>query len=291
MILAAALLFASPAAWGASDSAVEQLDWDARITDVDGDVKVYLTGDDENAIEAKKDMPLSKGDRIVTGKDGRLELAFAAENALELGSGSVLTLIGIRKADTILGLDAGRFVAQVKKLLKRRYRIRTPTSVTAVRGTQFAVEIVGEDEDMKTIVGVFDEGQLSVMISDDESKEERFLEANEEAEFVHGQPPGPVRRLDFLERRRDRLKRVISRRDKRRKRFKKYAKQNRKKLRSKMRKRRDKVRKNRKQRRNRIQQKGQDMKQRIRDKMRRRGGKGAPGKKRGGPRGGGDRRP
>ncbi|MFH2204118.1 MAG: FecR family protein [Elusimicrobiota bacterium] len=256
----------------------ESPDWDARLTEVEGDVKVYLAGsDDEEGIEAEPGMPLSKGDRVKTGDNGRAEIAMAEDNALQLGSRSVLRFMGLRKQDTFLGLDFGHLVAKAKLLVRRRYRVRTPTSVTAVRGTEFGIEVVDDGEATpKTVIGVFDEGQVAVSGLDEAGGEERVLGAGEEMDVLLGGAPGEPRKLTFLKRREEHLRQLLARRDQRREQFKKYRRQNRERMRRKLEKKRDKIRQKRQDMREDIDKERRGMKgrgsQRLEDMRRKRDG-------------------
>lgn len=232
-----------------TNAAAREITWDARITKVKGGATVTLAGsDEEEAIKAKKDMPLSAGDVVRTGKKGRAEIAIKDDSLLELGPNSTFRVQSLKKDDTLFTLDVGYLVAKIKLMIRRRFVIKTPNSSAAVRGTEFGIEVV-EDEDgegSKTIVGVFDEGELVVTSLDDESGEERFITAKEEAEFISGEVPGEVHSMEFLERHSGRMKSVRGRRKALRRQFKKYSRASRARIRRTMNKARDRIRGKRK---------------------------------------------
>jgi hypothetical protein len=244
--------------------------WDARIVEVKGDVRVVLAKSSvDEAIKASKDMPLSAGDRVLTGKSSLAHVAISAESSLELGADSTLTVGSLRQKRSIFNLDIGYLVAKLKHIASRRFEVRTPNSVTAVRGTELGVEIIPGAEP-KTVVGVFDEGQLAVSSLDGTG--ESLLNANEETDVISDQAPSPPRRLAFFLRREARLKSLRSRRAWLRKKFKKYSKANRDRIRKKMQSRRDKVRTKLQKKKKSIKKRGsrrrQELKQR-RDRIKR----------------------
>ncbi|TPW19093.1 MAG: hypothetical protein FD126_3028, partial [Elusimicrobia bacterium] len=136
-------------------------DWSARITEVSGTVLIYVEGSEEG-LPAEAETPLEDGDRVETGEDGRAELALEAESLMELGPGSSFTVGSTHEADSWFSLSLGSLMAKVKSMAatrRKKFSIRTPTSVCAVRGTEFGVEV---GEDGETSVGVFDEGKVGV---------------------------------------------------------------------------------------------------------------------------------
>lgn len=229
----------------AAKPVVAEASWDARVTRVSGMVKVRMAGAAEGGeIDAKADMPLSPGDRVLTGRDGKAEIAFEGESAIELGSNSNLEIEDVAKNGTSLRMKAGYLVAKIKFMLNRRFRVRTPTSVSAVRGTEFAVEIADESSG-KTVVGVFGEGKIAVSQGEEESAGERLVTPNEELECAMAEPIGPVRKLDFLKKREEQAKQFRARIAVLRDQYKKYTRENREQMRGNMEKMRDQIRKNR----------------------------------------------
>jgi len=245
VLFAAVLAFSwAPGARAASPEDDAEPDWDARILSADGDVKVSLAGaGEEAAIPAKKDMPLNAGDKVVTGLKSRAELALGPDNLLELGPGASAAVESVKKAEGTMSLLKGCLVAKMKMMLNQRFWVRTPTAVAAVRGTEFAVEVVeGDGEaDARTVVGVFDEGKLGVTSLDDESATERLLSENMEADFRKGEPPGESRKLQFLKDRAARVKYFRGRMAEVRERFKRFSREERERIRGQMDERRQEI--------------------------------------------------
>lgn len=187
-------------------------DWNARVTEAAGTVLIHVDGA-EDGLPAEEGTPLEAGDRIETGADGRAELALEAESLMELGPGSSFTVGSTKEADSWFSLSLGSLMAKVKSLAdtrRKRFQIRTPTSVCAVRGTEFGVEV---GDDGETSVGVFDEGQVAVSAGGDGTGAETLLGAKQETTVAPGDRDVKVRRLERLERRRERMSHLRARRE------------------------------------------------------------------------------
>lgn len=204
-------------------------DWNARITEVSGTVLIYSQGSEEG-LPAEAQTPLEDGDRVETGDDGRAELALEADSVVELGAGTSFTVGSTQKADSWFSLDVGSLVAKLKSFQSRRaaLRVRTPTAVAAVRGTEFGVEV---GDDGETSVGVYDEGRVAVTAGGEDGGEETMLTAKQETTLAPGQREFKVRRLERLEHRRERMTRLRARRDELRKGWKDFTPEKRRELR------------------------------------------------------------
>ena len=124
--------------------------------------------------------------------------------ALTLDGGSLITvressdlkLEKTAKAESSFFLGAGSLLAKIQKLGERRLRVRTPTAVCAVRGTEFGVEVDGDDSH----VGVFDEGKVEVTGASGGVPE--LLISNQETSIAKGQAPKHAEQLKrFIARR------------------------------------------------------------------------------------------
>ncbi|MFA6029517.1 MAG: FecR domain-containing protein [Elusimicrobiota bacterium] len=180
--------------------------WDARLTKSEGEVVVYPAGAEESS-EPETDMPLDAGDRIETGADGRAEVALDSESLVEIGPKSVFTVESLDEKESWLSLKLGSLTAKLKKLAAgRSLRVRTPSAVAAVRGTEFAVDVPEEGE---TRVGVFDEGRVEV--SGEQGSTE--LSANQETQVLRGRAPGRPAALKRFKKLRARIVRLRERRE------------------------------------------------------------------------------
>lgn len=181
-----------------------QGDWDARLSAVSGEVRIFVSGGDAEGVAAEKDMPLDVGDRLLTGDGGSAEISFEGGSVMSLQENSDFTLEDIRKKDSTLSLAFGRLLAKIGALGGGGLRVRTPTAVAAVRGTEFGVEVPAENPD-ETTVGVFDEGKVEVqgLTSGGESL---LLIANQETQVVKGRAPATAYQLKRFMRQRERMR-------------------------------------------------------------------------------------
>lgn len=103
----------------------------------------------------RKDL-LKAGDKIIVPEGGNVVLEFSDKSQLLLGSGSEMELVKINKfsdsglADTIVKLKKGRTETKVKTK-NSRFRIKTPSANTAVRGTDFRVAVDDESPDLSRV--------------------------------------------------------------------------------------------------------------------------------------------
>ncbi|GAC43936.1 FecR domain-containing protein [Paenibacillus popilliae] len=96
-----------------------------------------------------KNMSINQGDRIVTGSKSHVELQLVGgdkEDELTIGEEANVAfteLDGEKGAKTKIGVWAGSVFAKVKSIIGAddRFELETPTTVMAVRGTQFAVRV------------------------------------------------------------------------------------------------------------------------------------------------------
>ena len=101
-------------------------------------------------IAAKPGLTLEQGDVVVTGKTGRVGIAFLDNTRMALGPNSKITLSEFsydraRQTGTFvtsvnrgsLGVVSGN----IAKSKRDAMRVRTPTSMLGVRGTKFVVEV------------------------------------------------------------------------------------------------------------------------------------------------------
>lgn len=115
--------------------------------------------------------PVGEGAQLRTGASGRVRLRCADGSSLVVGDRSLLTLtklhLGAEGArggaygarDVSLLLERGLLGQKVAPSAEGKWEVRTPSAVTAVRGTEFLVE-VGENE--QTSVHV-QSGQVAVL--------------------------------------------------------------------------------------------------------------------------------
>jgi hypothetical protein len=114
-----------------------------------GDVQLERSGQRMPVIVG---MPVRQADTLLTGADGSVGVTFADNSLLSAGPGSALTIDRFAFDSTT---HAGRFDTSLRrgtlavisgKLVKQSpeaMRVRTPSSILGVRGTEFVVRVGG----------------------------------------------------------------------------------------------------------------------------------------------------
>ena len=101
---------------------------------------------------------ISEGDRIRTGKNGRIELVFKDRRYLRLARASEIRILENGENPKVRALDVslarGTLWASVlqKHSRRSRLRIRTPVAVIAVKGTQFNTEFEHQQQMLQVTV-------------------------------------------------------------------------------------------------------------------------------------------
>lgn len=87
---------------------------------------------------------MAPGDKVHTGRGGRVTVQFRDGSQVVLGPFAIFTVEAETPRETTIFLAAGKLWAAVSKNAGRRFSVRTPTAVAAVRGTEFSVEVRSE---------------------------------------------------------------------------------------------------------------------------------------------------
>jgi hypothetical protein len=93
---------------------------------------------------AQTPYPLENGDTVRTAAHGLATLVFEDGSRVELAGNTSFTLEEAQPASYMMGLSIGRLKAFVAHVASRSFKVRTPTAVCAVRGTEFQVEVLGD---------------------------------------------------------------------------------------------------------------------------------------------------
>jgi hypothetical protein len=126
----------------------------AKITDTWGKVEVRRQGSAEwQRVEGTG--ALQAGDSVKTNWRGKMRMYLEDGSRVDMGSSSSVTLEndGAGGTSTTVKLGLGRLKAWVKKA-KRKFEVRTPSAVCAVRGTEFEVETDGNRTAVDLINGM-----------------------------------------------------------------------------------------------------------------------------------------
>lgn len=190
-VLASLVLTAAPAR-------AQEEKWDARIAAVSGDV-VVRSADGGAEASAEAGMPLEEGDQVVAAADSSAEVALDGSNLITVRENSEFVIEKVAKSDATFFLKIGSLLAKIQKLGENRLRVKTPTAVAAVRGTELGVEVEGES----SYVGVFDEGKVEVT---SDTGETELLISNQETTVVKGKGPLNATQLQRFVRSRARMR-------------------------------------------------------------------------------------
>lgn len=129
-----------------------------RVTDSEGETGFVPQGKSDVS-PVKTDLVLQPGDRLLTGKSGRVEFATREGTVLELKENSSLQVddfsSGFSKFFLRVGRLLGKFAPSSKSI--HTTNIRTPIAVAAVRGTELALAV---EENGETQAGVI-EGKVA----------------------------------------------------------------------------------------------------------------------------------
>lgn len=116
---------------------------------VEGSVTVVRDG---NSIAATVGMPVYAADRVVTGPDGSAGITFEDAALLSLGPSANLAIDRFAFDTTTydgafdLNLTKGRLAVVSGKIAKHQQdamKVKTPSSILGIRGTEFVVEVGG----------------------------------------------------------------------------------------------------------------------------------------------------
>ena len=95
-------------------------------------------------------LKLEKGDRLVTGKDGRISLTFIDNTRFAVGPNSRVSVSEFQydrtrqKGQMVTQVDRGSLAVSSGKIAKSdrdAMKVRTPNTLLGVRGTKFIVEV------------------------------------------------------------------------------------------------------------------------------------------------------
>ncbi len=190
--LAASLAFIL---FAAVPARAQQERWDARLAAVSGDVTV-IAADGSPEVSGEAGLPLEEGDRVVVAEGASAEVALDGGSLITVREKSDFKIEKTEKADASFFLSVGSLLAKIQKLSGQRLRVRTPAAVAAVRGTEFGIEVEGENSH----VGVFDEGKVEV--SGGVGGPPELLISNQETSVAKGHAPGHAAQLKrFIARR------------------------------------------------------------------------------------------
>ena len=101
-------------------------------------------------LKAAPGLPLLPGDRLVTGKDGRMSLTFVDNTRFAVGPNSQVAVSQFQydktrqKGSFVTQVDRGSLAVVSGKIAKSdrdAMKVRTPNTLLGVRGTKFIIEV------------------------------------------------------------------------------------------------------------------------------------------------------
>ena len=119
----------------------------ARIKTSSGAAAVDRSG---QKFKAAAGLKVEKGDRLVTGKDGRISLTFVDNTRFAVGPNSHVSVSEFQydrmrqKGSMLTRVDRGSLAVVSGKIAKSgrdAMRVRTPNTLLGVRGTKFIVDV------------------------------------------------------------------------------------------------------------------------------------------------------
>ncbi|MEE1517020.1 MAG: FecR family protein, partial [Lachnospiraceae bacterium] len=137
---------------------------------------------EDKVIDVYNNMRLESGDKVITGKESYLQLKLDNDKYILLEAETEIKIVaeGTKKdSKTKIELEKGAIVNCIEEKLSgsSEYKIETPNSTMAVRGTTFRVQIeTGEDGEVYAAVSVFEGNVASKLIYPDGSVEEKEVD-------------------------------------------------------------------------------------------------------------------
>jgi hypothetical protein len=119
----------------------------ARIKTSSGAAAVERSG---QKLKAAPGLTLQKGDKLVTGKDGRMSLTFVDNTRFAVGPNSSVSVSEFQydrtrqKGAMVTQVDRGSLAVVSGKIAKAdrdAMKVRTPNTLLGVRGTKFIVDV------------------------------------------------------------------------------------------------------------------------------------------------------
>ena len=119
----------------------------ARVKTASGSALIERGG---QKLKASPGLTLQKGDKLVTGKDGRMSLTFVDNTRFAVGPNSSVSVSEFQydrtrqKGTMLTQVDRGSLAVVSGKIAKSdrdAMKVRTPNTLLGVRGTKFIVEV------------------------------------------------------------------------------------------------------------------------------------------------------
>ncbi|MCK4935970.1 MAG: FecR domain-containing protein, partial [Elusimicrobiales bacterium] len=141
----------------------------SKILAFTGKVEVRLSIDDEDWIPVKRNMIIKEGGTIRTGSNGAAVIRMPNKTKIWLRANSNLEVEENKSFSSRISLLFGSIKIRVPHLLKReKFRVKTPTAICAIRGTEFTLST--SEEGKMRIAVLYGEVKLSYLIPPNKGK-------------------------------------------------------------------------------------------------------------------------
>jgi len=120
----------------------------AVIVELSGKVE-FQSKDSDEWFAAELQQPLEEGDTIMTDARGSAVILFTDGSKIRISKNAAFVMEQQNEQEVKLLVKYGHFEAWVKKLRKRRWKVRTPNAVAAIRGTDFVIRLTSPDGSTK----------------------------------------------------------------------------------------------------------------------------------------------
>ncbi|MGC8728290.1 MAG: FecR domain-containing protein [Elusimicrobiales bacterium] len=142
---------------------------DIRIERIGGNVKVITSYEEEADLTDNYQYPLEAGDTIKTGYDGYANIYINNIGVIRLERNTEMEITEPSN-DMVFSLFLGSVVSKMESLNKSKMslKIKTPSALVAVRGTEFAAEYSKFQDE--TSAAVFDEGEVVLYPGENEDE-------------------------------------------------------------------------------------------------------------------------
>ncbi len=161
--LAVLIMAIGVAAYEVDDTVPEAAERVARISYIDGEVKIRRDGN-EDWEKAELNLPIVEGDEIVTESGSRLEIQFNKDTHLRLAQKSYLQIKQLTDAGVAAALSRGRLSLTLRKFdtEKQFFEIDAPDSTFAIQKSGIYRVDAGSPGDGEVRVGVGNDGEARV---------------------------------------------------------------------------------------------------------------------------------
>ncbi|MCG2725497.1 MAG: FecR family protein [Elusimicrobia bacterium] len=141
----------------------------SKILAFTGNVEARLTAADEDWVPAKRNMEILEGGTIRTGANGAAVIYMPNKTKIWLRANSNLEIEENKSFATRISLLFGSIKIRVPHLLRReRFRVKTPTAICAVRGTEFTLS--SSEEGKMRIAVLYGEVKLEYTVPPSQGK-------------------------------------------------------------------------------------------------------------------------